>query len=141
MLRHRLMLAAETLIRDGDSNNVSAITIFEEFTFAAFPYIVPRLMVLTVLERDQDDADKFPLVLDITIAGQSLASINFEIDFQGLNRTRGLLFIGGMPIPQPGTLRITVSHQGQELAHYDIEVKTSAKAEARIIQPAQAPAG
>jgi hypothetical protein len=132
MIRPRLLVCAEGIVIDKRSNNVSAFEILEQLNPNSLPTVLPKLVVLSAFEKDEEDPDKIPVNIRITLG--ELEIINQEIphNFQGKKRCRNVLTIGGVVISQPGILEISASIDNKTVMSYTIEVTIPEKA---VIQP------
>jgi hypothetical protein len=124
MIRSKLLLCAEGITRDAESNNISVFNIYEELTPPSLPIIVPKMSILSVVERDQNDPNLFPATLRISLANQIVFEQQIEFNFQGLIRTRNIIVFGGMPITQPGTMDIVILINNDVFQTYQIRVNT-----------------
>lgn len=55
MIRPLVVLLAETVLHDRQTNSMSVINLLEELNTAGFPILIPRLSILAVLGRDSDE--------------------------------------------------------------------------------------
>ena len=122
MIRPRLLLCAEGVVRDAQTNTISVFNILEQLRFPSFPAAFPRFWVLSVLERDDDDPEEITTTLRIAIGEQIILEHNLDVSFQGQKRTRNIVAFGALPLPQPGVLNVSVSLDDRLLHQYEIEV-------------------
>jgi hypothetical protein len=123
-MRVRLFTACETSILDQRSNGLSLITIIDEMSSPSFPFIIPRLAIVTLFERNMDEQEKpHGLTVSAHLGDQELFSLGLEIDFQGKPRLRALADVGGLVIMAPGMLHLVLNHtSGTSLAEWDITI-------------------
>src|SRR4051812_6937748 len=118
MIKCILILAAEGIVRDAASNNISAFNIIEEINTEILPAIIPRFGVLFMLERDQDGPNNIEVNLNIELAGQNLAKQSVQIDFENTERHRSVVKFQGMAITTIGELAISVTYDDESLGQY-----------------------
>lgn len=123
MITPKLILCAEGIVIDSQTNNISAFNILEELSPPVLPAILPRFFVLSVLERDEADSPRLDTHLRITVAEQVIVDQVFTVDFQGTTRARSVFGFGGMPLPQPGSLEVAHLRGDDVLQAYRIVVK------------------
>ena len=122
MIRSKLMLCADNVVRDAETNNISVFNIFEEFPLEALPALIPRFAILNILERDDDDDDEISCTLEMNLSGADIFTQQFDISFQDKNRTRSIVHIGGLPLSRPGTLKVALRLGESLLGEYRIGV-------------------
>lgn len=123
MIKTKLMLCAESVVRDVDTNTVSAFNLIEEISAPGFPLFVPKLTVLAILERDAADPTAPSAELVMTIDGLQLHKSPVRVEFQDKLRTRAIITYGGVPIPKPGPLIIEMQVAGGETTQVSIAVR------------------
>ncbi len=122
MITSRLMLCAEGVVRDSESNNISVYNILERIQPAGFPVFIQRLFVLAFLDRLPTDPERFECVVRVTIGEVELTSLPGRVNFQGRTVARWIIQLQGLVIPNPGVLSITLLSGGQRLSSYNIDV-------------------
>lgn len=127
MIKSKLLLCAEGVVVDKRSNNVSAFNILEQLNFNSLPVAFPRMVILSLLERDEGDADKWDGEIRISLAGSDILNQSLKHDFRGLPRSRYMLTVGGLPITQPGTMEIGLYEKGKKMTSYTIQVQVPKK--------------
>lgn len=127
MIRPKLLLCAEGVVVDQKSNNVSAFNILQQLNFNTLPVAFPKMVILSVLERDAGDSDKWNGEIRISLASSDILNQPLKHDFHGLPRSRSMMTIGGLPITQPGTMEVCLCEKGKKIISYTIEVKVPKK--------------
>ena len=79
----RLIVCADTVMLDSDMNAVSVINIMDDVTPVGFPFLIPKLAVLSVMTRTDEEASQFQVALRIDLDAQTLFRAESQIDFQG----------------------------------------------------------
>jgi hypothetical protein len=119
-----LMLVAEGVVIDNESNLLSVFNVLEEITPFGFPFLIQRLATVTTTEKDPEDASIPPncsvqFLLDQDVLLDTPANINF----QDRPRNRFKLTVGGLVIPRPGRLTVRLVVAGAILQSYAITIR------------------
>ena len=122
MIKSIIMLCAEGIVRDGESNNISAYNIFEQFATPGFPLLIPKLYVFNLLERDDDDPTQLDCRVIVKNNDTELVSLPIRVDFLDKMRNRTIITIGGLAVRAPGILKASILLGEQELDSYIIKV-------------------
>ena len=122
MIRSILGICAETILRDSDTNSMSAIQILEEIPAPGFPVLLSRIAVLFVLERDPTDPDESDAHFSVRVGNDELFAAPTAFRFQGQRKTRLVVRLNGLVIPGAGLLRVSLTQAGAELAVIQINV-------------------
>lgn len=122
MIRPKLLLCAEGVAVDQRTNNSSAFNILEQLNFKSLPVAFPKMVILSVLERDEGDAEKWSGEICVSLAGSDIVKQTLKHDFRGLPRSRNILTLGGLPITQPGTMEVCLLKEGKKIISYTIQV-------------------
>jgi hypothetical protein len=127
-MKSKLILCAEGVAIDQQSNNVTVYNILEEITPVALPTVFPRFFVLSVVEKDKNDGDVADAELKISLASKVILRQEIKFMFGGKQRVRSLIELGGMPLSGPGKLHIAIS-QGTKIVHsYDVIINPASSA-------------
>jgi len=123
VIKSKLMFCAEGIVIDAQSNNVSVFNIIEEVTPESLPLFFARFTVFILLERDaSDDPSEIECSLRIALNDTNTFDQQVTANFQDKKRTRNVVVFGGLPITQPGTLKVSCWLDEHELGHYQIHV-------------------
>lgn len=123
MIRSSLMLCANGVIRDAETNNISVFTIFENITPEGLPLLIPRFTVLAFLERDDSDPSEIKCSLLITLNEETILKQALDINFQDKKRNRTIVNISGLPIAKQGTLETSLWFNDNMLNRYKVDIK------------------
>src|SRR4051812_40196738 len=121
MYRATLSLCAESVIRDGETNNVTAVNLLEQVNASMYPVALTKFAALFGLAKDPVDHQTTPGVIRITLNKNEIAKFPINIDFQGKDRTRVIVNLQGLVATTPGVLRTALWIGGNELGAYDTE--------------------
>ena len=123
MYKVKLFFAAEGIAIDKQTNNITAFNVIEQLNFLNLPAVLQKLVVASLLEKGEEDPDKWPGKIKINLAGSNIIDQPFEHNFQGLFRTRTIMTLVGLPITEPGKMNICLCDKDdREIASYIIEV-------------------
>lgn len=123
MIFVKLAIAAESIVRDAETNTVSIFKVLEEIATPGFPLVIPTMMVVFVLERDSDDADPQNPALVIWSGGEETSRTSISVQFKGKPRTRAFVRLNGLTVPGPGDLKFALEIAGSEKGAWSIPVK------------------
>lgn len=103
-------MLAEGVIRDGETNAISIITIIEEINAQGFPLFIPKIVFLALWERDLTDAATYDAQFSATLNDQILHTLPVTIAFGDARSHRSIITMQSLVIPQPGqvTFRLRV---------------------------------
>lgn len=125
MIRCTYAICADSVIRDTETNNISLISILEEFKSRSFPVLVARAHAAFLLTRETQDAEEMHGTLRITLNDDELYQLPVQVSFEDKKRARLLVQIQGLLLPGPGQLRFSLrNHDGGELEGWEIEVSS-----------------
>ena len=122
MLKCRLAVVADSVVRDADSNYVSIFNVFEEVNSFGFPLALNKFYALFMLTRQATDTEQYDGRLRMTLAGVQLTDVPLRFDFQGKVNTRVMAQLNGLIIPAPGILRTSLFIGADEIGHWETAV-------------------
>ncbi len=123
MIKSRLAVCSESIVRDAETNNISVFNILEELASPEFPFFLPRFAAIFYLERDEHDPDVINASITITLNDKQIGHATGDNNFEGKTRTRLILAVQGLVIPEPGLLKAAVLVDDQELSSWSIIVQ------------------
>ncbi len=127
------LLCAENVLLDIRTNNYSIFNVTEMLKSVTFPFLINKIEILALFEKDEDELDKATIKLIITNNGEEISKDETEIEFSEKSRTRMLFSIEGLPINNPGFLEIIFNCQDTELGRYKIEINKIGKPDIKVI--------
>ncbi|MCI0695140.1 hypothetical protein L0337_24415 [candidate division KSB1 bacterium] len=133
MIHSKLMLFAENIIRDTQTNKISAINIIEEFSSLGFPLFMARFYVLNLLEREKEDDQTISFLLKIFLNEDELTSLDIHADFQDKLRNRSIVTINGLVLPNPGIFRAVLLHNEKEFASHELSVQKIGETDKKVV--------
>jgi hypothetical protein len=99
-----LFVVSEGASVDRNSNALSIFNMMEEINPVGLPLIIPTLVVIQVVEREDSDPDELRGHLTITNNERSPNGFPSDILFHGNRRARLTVRINGLPVHEAGTL-------------------------------------
>lgn len=122
MIRLKLLFCARGVMVDEQSNTASVYSIIEEITPESLPLLIPTVMVLVLLERDEEDEPQQQWSLRVTLNDQVVLDHQAEVDFEDKTRHRTIVTLGGLPVLQAGILRFGCFLGDKMLGEYVVNV-------------------
>ena len=128
MLNVYFAIAANRVIVDSITNQVSIIDLFEQLKSSAFPVLVPRLTLLYYVSREQDDPDTKDLSVVCKLNETEIFKVAVKVDFKGEDSTRVVLGVDGLTLTEQGLLKAFLMDQDKSLGVLDLAVEQTSKA-------------
>jgi hypothetical protein len=125
MLNVYFAIAANRVIVDSISNQVSIIDLFEQLKAPSFPVLVPTLTLLYYLSRDQGDPTTKDLKVVCKLSDTEIFEVAVKVDFKGEESTRIVLGINGLTLTEPGMFQAYLMDQDVSLGVLDLAVEQS----------------
>jgi len=122
MISCKFVAAAETIIRDGETNSISIINVLENVNSPSYPILLPKLSVLWILKRTENDPEIFDAEIIFKIGEHELNRFPLGINFQGSIHTRNIAALNGYVITEPGILTIELKMVEVVLSTYSIDL-------------------
>lgn len=135
MITSEYTICAERVIRDAETNSISAIGVLEEINAEAFPVIVPQVGLLFVLIRDQADPNEIETQVSVRIGENVLFNAPFQVRFQGARRTRAIIVLQGLVIPNPGRVAFRLRWNEHTLGEWHTDANVLGGAQLRLPLP------
>lgn len=133
MIRAMMCFAASAVVRDADSNSISAFNILEGIAAAGFPLFIQSLSYFVLWQRDAADAAEIAGTFTLSIDGDQLTTGQVNINFADKLRHRTTVNINGLIVPHPGDLRFCIQLASGQAAEYVVDV--TAQPAAVQVQP------
>ncbi len=128
MLNVYFAIAANRVIVDSITNQVSIIDLFEQLKTSAFPVLVPRLTLLYYVSREKDDPDTKDLSVVCKLNETEIFKVAVKVDFKGEDSTRVVLGVDGLTLTEQGLLKAFLMDQDKSLGVLDLAVEQISKA-------------
>jgi len=122
MIRTRLCFVAEGVIRDGETNAISAFNLLEQIAAVSVPFFIQRISFFVLWERNADDHNRIDGQFTITLNDTNLITKEVSLDFSEGNETRTIINLGGLVVQSPGSLRFSIQLQDGASAEYAITI-------------------
>ncbi len=128
MLNVYFAIAANRVIVDSITNQVSIIDLFEQLKASAFPVLVPRLTLLYYVSREKEDSDTKDLSVVCKLNETEIFKVAVKVDFKGEDSTRVVLGVDGLTLTEQGLLQAFLMDQDKSLGVLDLAVEQTSKA-------------
>lgn len=127
MLNVYFAIAANRVIVDSITNQVSIIDLFEQLKSSAFPVLVPRLTLLYYVSREKEDPDTKDLSVVCKLNETEIFKVAVKVDFKGEDSTRVVLGVDGLTLTEQGLLQAFLMDQDKSLGVLDLAVEQTSK--------------
>lgn len=124
MIRSTLALAADTVLRDADTNAITVVSLFEGILPVGLPVFLQRLVFAVFWEREATDPARVEGRFTATIGGDALITQQLFVDFAEHLRSRSFVRLNGLLIPRPGTLALRIALDGGIASEYSFPIQT-----------------
>jgi len=111
MIRSRMCVLAENVVRDADTNTISIFGIVEEMRAQGFPLFVHKIAFFILWERELTDPPRYEAQFSVTLNEQTVHTLAINIEFrEGTRLNRSIVNVNGLVLTQPGqlTFRVTI---------------------------------
>lgn len=122
MIRAKLCFAASAVVRDADSNSISAFNILEGIAAVGFPLFIQFASYFVLWERNATDAAETAGTFTLAIDGEQLSTAQISLNFGGNLRHRTTMNVNGLVVPHPGNLRFRLELAEGQTADYVVDV-------------------
>ena len=87
-----------------------------------------------MLTREERDPETPESIMDVTLSGDELNRFPINVNFQGKLLNRVIVEVGGLVIPNPGLLRVSILIDGQESGWWEIEAVQTEKPKVQRVE-------
>jgi hypothetical protein len=123
MISSKLCFAATAIIRDGESNFISAFNVIEGMVAAGFPMFVPQLSSFALWLRDEGDPQRLAGTFTVSLNDDVLTRVAMHVDFGNVFRSRSVINMNGLVVPRAGVLWFRFALDNGVHAEYDVAVQ------------------
>lgn len=124
----RLILAAEGIVVDRDTNSISVFNILDRITAEGFPVLLQKMALLVIWERSLEDAPQVDGRFSVHLSGRELYQQPVRVEFTTSTRNQFVLRMHGLVIPQPGVLSLRITLEGGVVTEYSVAAEAVAGA-------------
>jgi hypothetical protein len=124
MITARLCFAALAVVRDSESNSISAFNILEGLTAAGTPFLMQSVSFFALWQRELTDPPRASGTFTVAINDEELNRAAINVDFGGNTRNRTVVNVNGLVVPRPGSLRFRIVLETGARAEYAVDVVT-----------------
>jgi hypothetical protein len=94
-----------------------------------------RLCIVGIFVREKADPAATDFQLEITIGGQQLFAGPFNVNFAQQLTARSIAEMHGLVVPSPGTLGVSLRHEGRVIGHWSAAVNQDGQAAMQMFLP------
>lgn len=123
MLDVYFAIAANRVLVDARTNQVSIIDVYEKLESPQFPVFLPKVTLLFYLSRDAGDPQTRDLTMICSLEDVEIFNTQIHVDFQVSLTNRIVLEVEGVTIPKPGTIKARIMDKDQSLGVLDLLVE------------------
>ncbi len=117
-MRSELMLAAENVIVDKRTEQVSCINVLREVRNTRYPAMLPSVALLSFWVKEDGDDDEVTLELVLRQGGQESAPEKIPVRFNGREKSHAVLNVDGLIIAEPGDLDFVFKQGDREIVSW-----------------------
>lgn len=122
MLRSIVFFAAKGVIRDANTNNISAFSILESLQGETLPFFIQELGVFAMWRRDAGDPGSYELQFVVRNNEELYNSMTVGINFDRALAHRTTVNVGGIVVREAGKLSFEFRLGDEVLASYVMDV-------------------
>lgn len=128
MIRPTICFAALAVVRDTETNSISAFNILEGIGATGFPLLLQNATFFVLWEREATDPLHIPASFTVGLAGQvPLITHQITLDFaEHIPRHRSIANLNGLIVPTPGLLRFRLVPEIGTPAEYTVVISAAA---------------
>ena len=126
MIKPTLCAVAESVSVDGETNVTSILGLLEQIQAESFPVLMQRMTFIVFYVRDAGDPTELRGEFTVTIGNQTIVMQAVNVKFLDTLRTRVVVKLVGMTIPQPGKLKFRLALPGVDDAESETEITAMA---------------
>ncbi|MEY4363706.1 MAG: hypothetical protein RLZZ24_1058 [Pseudomonadota bacterium] len=120
-------VAANRIIVDAKTSQISIIDLYEKLQTSGFPVVIPKLSLLFYVSRQKmDEPVCSPTLICQCGDEEPILTTVINVDFKDLDVTRVVVALDNFSIPKPGLLSATLKLGEREWGHLDLEVALGA---------------
>ena len=123
MLNVYFAIAANRVIVDSMTNQVSIIDLFEQIKSPSFPVFIPKITLLYYVSREAGDPSSKDLLVKCKLDEEDIFNVKVQLDFKQEDSTRIVLGIDGLTLPKAGMFKAVLMDQDVELGVLDLAVE------------------
>jgi hypothetical protein len=141
VIRPIICFAALAVVRDAETNAISAFNILEALGTVGFPLFLQNASFFVLWERDPADPVRTEATFTVGVEGHAaLTTQQIVLDFGEGRRHRSVVNLNGLIVPTPGSVRFRIAPREGTAAEYAFDV-TAAPPAVQLAGQARVPPG
>jgi hypothetical protein len=125
MLGAQLMVCAQGVIRDADTNQCTIVNVIESVVVPRLPFVLPSLCVFAVLERGVRDLPSFECSLRVRVNDKEVFGREIQVMFGTALRSRVILYLEELPLEEIGVMQVRIVHGPTTIGAWDVPILRS----------------
>jgi len=121
MIKANSCLLCESVIRDADTNIFSIIAIMDTINSPTYPLFLHKLGGFVSLERDEGDPKEIDIEILLISGETKFFSAKMKIYFKEMKRTRAVVSLHGIIVPNPGPAKFECRYEGTLLNCFNFD--------------------
>ena len=117
----KFAMCAESVIIDRATNQLSIINLIEDMQAHGFPLGIPKLVAVFYLSREDGDNPSPSVSLRLNATEESTDTFPVDVQFGEKLNNRIVTTLKGVVMPGPGTLRVSLIVDENEIGHWEFE--------------------
>ena len=139
MIEPLLCFVAVAVIRDAESNSISAFSILDGIVPVSLPLLLQNLSFLAIWRREQQDPVDMGATFTVSLNGNPFVTQGMSVNFGSSLRHRTIANLQGMVVAGSGTLRFSLRLDNDVSAEYVVDIGAP-QVQVNAPQPPQNPA-
>lgn len=125
-MKVELIICAEKILKEANSDNVSVINLMEDFYAESYPAFISKAALLIVGVKESGDTDNFSLPIKVKNNDKDIVTGNVAVDFMGKEKSNTIVNITSLPIQEEGSVNFIIYNKMDppiEIGKYSIKTK------------------
>mgnify|MGYP006285360515 CR=1 FL=1 len=115
-------VAANRVLVDSKTSQVSIIDLYEKLQASGFPVVIPKLSLLFYISREKSDPETCSPTLTCRCDGDEILTTVLNVDFCGEEVTRVVIALDNFTISKPGLLSANLKLGSQSWGQLELDV-------------------
>lgn len=125
MLGARLLVCAQGVIRDADTNQCTIVNVIEQVVLPQLPFVLPSLCMFALLERGVQDPTSFNCSLRVRINDKEMFGREVQVVFGTALRSRVIVYLEELAL-EAGVMQCRFVHGLTMIGTWEIPILRSA---------------
>ena len=122
MIRSFFAIAANRVIVDSTTNQISIIDVIEGLKAQSFPILIPKITFIYHMYREDEDFTAKDVSLICTINDTEVLRVPAQVNFEQGYTTRAIISFEGFVVASPGQMKVSLMDEEVELGTLEFPV-------------------